>query len=218
MQVFLVYLQLIHNNFTIKAIKMTPKAFIFYGISGCGKGTQAKMLIEWLKKQDSNRETIYIETGARIREFIADNAGYTRDLVKDVLEKGGLLPEFVPINTWSHFLITRFTGEENIVADGVCRRPHESPIIESALDFYGFKKVRIIVINVSRETAKARLKARGRYDDDDEEINRRFDWYEKNTRPAFEYFRGRPGYEIVEVNGELPPEQVFDEILSKIAK
>ena len=93
---------------------MTPKAFIFYGISGCGKGTQAKLLIEHLKKIDGKRDTIYIETGARIREFIADNAGYTRDLVKDVLDKGGLLPEFIPINVWSHFLITRFTGNENI--------------------------------------------------------------------------------------------------------
>ena len=79
---------------------MQNHAFIFYGISGSGKGTQAKLLIEYLQKNDPSREVIYIETGARIRSFIADTSGHTRDMVKNILDKGGLLPEFIPI--WLH--------------------------------------------------------------------------------------------------------------------
>jgi len=191
-------------------------AIIFYGISGSGKGTQAKLLIERMKKRDPSREVIYIETGARIREFINDNAGYTRDLVKEIISKGSLLPEFVPISLWSHLLITRFTGVEHLVLDGVSRRPHESPVIEGALRFYGFKKPIVILMNVSREWARARLMGRGRADDDVAEIERRFAWYEKNTLPAVEHFRNRPDIHFVEVNGEQTPEEVHQEIVQKL--
>lgn len=195
---------------------MNPQSFIFYGISGSGKGTQAKLLIEYLRKKDPAKEVIYIETGARIREFIADHAGYTRDAVKAVLDKGGLLPEFLPIWIWSNLLITKFSGNEHLVLDGAARRPHESPIVESALSFYGFKTTAVILIKVSREWAKARLKERGRYDDDDAEINRRFDWYEKNTLPAADYFRQRPGVKFVEVDGEQAIEKVAADITASV--
>ena len=78
-------------------LENNQSAFIFFGISGSGKGTQAKLLIDYLKKMDPAHETMYIETGARIREFIADNAGYTRDVVKEIIDRGGLLPEFIPM-------------------------------------------------------------------------------------------------------------------------
>ncbi len=192
-------------------------AFIFYGISGAGKGTQAKLLIDYLKKIKPSREVFYIETGARIREFIADNAGYTRDVVKEVIDHGGLLPEFIPISLWSHLLISRYTGKEHLVLDGVSRRAHESPIVHGALKFYGFKKLVIIVLNVTPQWAKDRLKSRGRSDDDEAEIMRRFSWFEKNTRPAIDYFRGQSDVHFVEVNGEHSIEEVHDSILAKVA-
>jgi adenylate kinase len=194
----------------------SPQVFIFYGISGSGKGTQARLLIDFLKRRDPERELIYIETGARIRSFIANMSGYTRDKVKEVIDRGGLLPEFIPIWLWSNILVTQFTGREHLILDGAARRAHESPVIESALKFLGFKIITIILIDVSREWAKERLKGRGRYDDDEEEINRRFDWYEKNTKPAFDYFRQRPGVNLIEVNGERLIEEVHAEIIEKL--
>lgn len=193
-----------------------PKAFLFYGISGSGKGTQAKLLIDYLKKIDPARDVIYIETGARIREYIDDNAGYTRDIVKDVLEKGGLLPEFIPIWLWAHLLVDRFTGKENLVLDGVSRRPHESPVIDGALKFYGFDKLTVILLKVSRDWARARLKSRGRYDDDDSEIERRFDWFGNNTVPAIEYFKSSGSSNYFEVSGEGSVEEVHNEILRTV--
>lgn len=195
---------------------MPPQAFIFYGLSGSGKGTQAKLLIEHLAKVEPTRETIYIETGARIRGYIGDNAGYTRDMIKNVLEKGGLLPEFVPIWLWSNLLIDRFTGKENLVLDGAARRPHESPVVEGALKFYGFENVTVVSINVSREWARERLKGRGRYDDSDDDIDRRFDWYEKNTKPAADYFRKLPGVKFLDINGDRSIEEVHKDIIKKL--
>ncbi len=192
------------------------RAFIFYGISGSGKGTQAKLLIEYLKKHDPEHEVIYIETGARIREFIEDNAGYTRDMVKDVLNHGGLLPEFVPVWLWSHLLVTRYTGKETLVIDGAARRPHESPILEGALRFYGFDTTTVVLLETSRAWAKERLQGRGRYDDDNDDIERRFSWYEKNTIPAANYFRDKEGFTFLEVSGEKTIEEVHEEIIKKL--
>ena len=45
------------------------QSFIFMGRSGCGKGTQAKLLMEYLKKIDPARDIFYLETGAGVREF-----------------------------------------------------------------------------------------------------------------------------------------------------
>lgn len=55
---------------------MTPQTFIFFGPSGSGKGTQARLLIEYLEKKDPERKTVYIETGRRFRDFITE-ASYT---------------------------------------------------------------------------------------------------------------------------------------------
>ncbi len=195
---------------------MKPHAFIFYGPSGCGKGTQAKLLIEVLKKQGSAKDVIYVETGARIREFINDTAGFTRDVVKDILDHGGLLPEFVPIWIWSHYIIEKYTGAEHLVLDGVARRAQEAPIIEAALRFYGFETFAVILMKVSHSWAKEKLKSRGRYDDDDKEIDKRLDWFEKNTMPAVDHFRALPGVNFIEINGEQPIEKVHADILAAV--
>src|SRR3989344_985591 len=55
---------------------MSPQTIIFFGRSGSGKGTQARLLEEYLRKNDSSkRGVIYIETGARFRQFIKEYTG-----------------------------------------------------------------------------------------------------------------------------------------------
>ena len=47
---------------------------IFIGRSGCGKGTQAELLQEYIKKLDQQRLIFYIETGERFRQFIKEQS------------------------------------------------------------------------------------------------------------------------------------------------
>ena len=105
---------------------MKPITCVFFGPSGSGKGTQAKMLIEYLSKLDPNRKTLYVETGQRFRDF-TKTPNYTANKVKDLMANGKFLPSFFPVWTWSGFLIENFTGNEHLVFDGVCRQPEESP-------------------------------------------------------------------------------------------
>jgi adenylate kinase family enzyme len=66
---------------------MTPKTFIFFGPSGAGKGTQARILIDHLQSVDPERKTLYIETGRRFREFMTE-ASFTSMKTKELIEGG----------------------------------------------------------------------------------------------------------------------------------
>ncbi len=193
---------------------MNPKTFIFFGRSGCGKGTQAKFLIEALQKLDSQKRVLYLETGQKFREFSTE-ASYTSKLVKGVMEQGGLLPEFLPIWIWSEYLVRHMDGNEHMVLDGLSRRPHEALILDSAMKFYKREKPFVISIDVSREWAGDRLRNRGRSDDNKIDIEARLNWYDENVVPVLEYFKDNPYYQFVSINGEQEIEQVHQEILAK---
>jgi len=191
-----------------------PQAFIFFGSSGSGKGTQAKLLLEYLEKK--NRKTIYIETGKKVREFIASDTSYTSTLTKNVIDHGGLLPVFVPIWLWAGVLNKDFTGKEDLILDGVCRRVPEAPVLDSVMKFYKIQKPIVIELNVSDKWAAERLKSRGRKDDVDQYVKSRLDWFKKDVVPAIDYFRNNPDYIFLDINGERSIEEVHNEIISKI--
>src|SRR4051812_47005173 len=172
---------------------MTPKTFLLFGRSGCGKGTQAKLLIDDLQIKDPEHRVVYIETGARLREFIQD-VGVTAKLTKEVVTSGGLLPSFLPIWIWTDYFVRRHDGTEHMVLDGLSRRLYEAPVLDDALKFYKREKPFVLIINVSREWAKDRLLNRGRSDDKDKDIESRLDWYEQNVMPTIDYFKKNPYY------------------------
>lgn len=194
---------------------MTPKTFIFFGPSGAGKGTQAKILIDHLKNIDPERKTLYIETGQRFRDFITE-ASYTAEKTKEVIDNGGLLPEFLPIWIWSEYFVKHVKGDEHMILDGLSRRAHEAPILNSAMKFYGREKPFVVHIQVSRDWARERLLGRERGDDKIEQIEKRLDWFEKNVLPAMEYFKNNEFYNFITVNGEQTIVEVNKELMSKL--
>jgi len=191
------------------------KTFLFFGRSGAGKGTQAKKLVDFLKGQDKDRETIYVETGQMFRNFIANHQSYASQRVSEVLSSGGLLPAFMPIWMWSNFLVSNFTGSEHMVFDGVARRPEEAPILAEALIFYKREDPFIIYIDSSRGWCKDRLLERGRSDDTADDIDRRLDWYEENVLPTIDIFKADPNFNFVAINGEQTVDEVHQEVLSQ---
>ncbi|HEC30731.1 MAG TPA: hypothetical protein ENI66_01815 [Candidatus Yonathbacteria bacterium] len=197
-------------------IQDSPQAFIFFGRSGSGKGTQAKLLIKYLE-ENTQRKVLYIETGERFREFKVGES-FSSKLTKEVMEHGGLMPEFLPVWIWSDFLIKNFTGDEHLVLDGLSRRVDEAPVLASALEFYKFNNPVVIHMNVSRERAFEMLKGRGRKDDTDEYINKRLDWFETKVMPSIEYFKDHSGYVFLDINGGGSIEEVHKELIEKISK
>jgi adenylate kinase len=194
---------------------MQPQTFIFFGPSGCGKGTQAKLLMEELKKKDSERSILYIETGQNFREIAKGNS-FTSNKVRELLEKGALAPVFIPIWIWSEYLMENITGNEHLFFDGVSRRLVEANVLDSALKFYERKNLTVVSFEVSDEWAKKLMRGRGRADDTEEEMNKRLAWYKENTMSAIEYFKNDPDYKFITINGEHTIEEVHQELMEKV--
>ena len=192
---------------------MNSKAIVFFSRSGGGKGTQAKLLTKLLESK--GRKIIYVETGNQFREFIKTE-NYSSKLAKNILKDGGLIPVFLPIWIWTDLLIKNFSGEQDLVLDGVCRRLEESVALDSAFDFYKIEKPNIILINVSKKWSYKRMMGRKRADDTPEKIQNRLNWYEKDVVSSVEYFRNKLGYNFIEINGEQSIEKVHQDIIKAL--
>lgn len=188
-------------------------AYIFYGRSGSGKGTQAKLLIDQLRA--SGRDVLFIETGKLIRDFAAKQT-YLAGRVGVTISQGELLPPFIPVYLWSSALVESLAGEEDAVFDGVARRAEEIPLLASALIYCGFETAHVIHLDVSEEWATERLLSRARGDDDRNSIAHRMAWYETDVAPAIAATRGRDPFRYVRINGEQTISQVHQEIVEKL--
>lgn len=188
-------------------------AYIFFGKSGSGKGTQAHLLMTNL--ETDAKKVLYIETGALIRSF-AGTDSYIASITKKDMEEGGLTPEFLATTFWGQFLISNFTGNESIVLDGVARRVDEARMLVSALKYIGIQNIYVIFINTSNEWSTEKLLARGRSDDDINEIQKRLEWYAQNTMESLEYFKQNENVNYIEINGEQSVEQVHADIVKNL--
>lgn len=194
---------------------MELQTIVLYGKSGSGKGTQASLLKEYIEKKDPEHPVLYIETGAAFREF-AKNDNYTAKLVKEVLESGGLLPEFLPVWVWTKFLIENVKGNEHIILDGLARQRDEVPVLYRAIKFYKRLAPKVVILTLSNEEAIARLVERGRNDDKEEEIKRRLAWYEDHVGPAIGMWRNISDVVVHEVASTAPIEVVHKNLVQEL--
>ena len=72
------------------------------------------------------------------------------------------------------------------------------------------------MLDVSAEWAAERLKARGRFDDTDERIKNRMEYFEKYVRPAIAHYEKENKNKLIAINGEQTIEEVHQEIIKKI--
>lgn len=191
-----------------------PQAFIFLGRSGCGKGTQAELLINLLDKSKSSK-TLHIESGSLIRAYSKGNS-FTQANTKIVMEKGLLIPEAVIVSLWMKTLDNNFTGKENIVFDGTPRKLRESQLLDDTLKFYNFKKVAVICVNVSYGWSEKRMTDRARKDDTPDSIKKRLEWYETDVVPVINYYKGSSFCNVIDINGEQSIEAVHKELVAKL--
>ena len=188
---------------------------IFVGRSGSGKGTQADLLKDRIWRLDPDkRQILYVETGEHFRKFIrAEN--FSSKLSKKIYETGIRQPDFLGVFLWSKVLIDELDENMHLVIDGTPRALDEAQVLTSAIEFYNRKNPTVIYLDVSRRWSEDRLLARGRSDDKTlSKINKRLDWFDKDVRPAIEYFKTNPLYRYLEINGEQAIEKVHSDIIA----
>ncbi len=193
---------------------MTPQSFIFIGRSGCGKGTQSRLLEAYLKKIDPKREVLYIQTGQELREFIKGNNA-TQKLCKVLYDKGGLQPEFLAVYMWTNVIVNKYTTGEHMIMDGMPRKYHEAGVLDSLWSFYKIKHPHVIYLDIPKEESLKRLLARKRIDDTQEEIEQRLSWFETEVVPTLDFFKNNPDYTYVVINGMQSIEDVHKDVVAK---
>lgn len=185
-----------------------PKNFVFIGRSGAGKDTQISML------QKSVPDLFRVGTGDLMRA-LAKQPTDTGIRVKHVLQSGGLMSDDIAVMLWMSAIAHGLLPNQGLVCDGFPRRLSEAQSLDRFLEWLGRKdNTAILYIDVSREEAFRRLKARAREDDTDERIQSRLDWFEKDTQPVIDYYAAQ--HRLIDINGEQSVEAVAQAILSKI--
>ncbi|MEJ0002017.1 MAG: nucleoside monophosphate kinase [bacterium] len=193
---------------------MQGQTYVFFGMTGSGKGTQVKLLMEYLKDRGAS-DMVYVYPGDEYRKLL-DAGTYTASILHEYVPKGRLVPGFMTDAIVANILIASLKKDSILITDGYPRALEQSRNFEEMVNFYERKDVEIVYIEISKEEAVRRMKLRGRHDDTDEGIATRFDEYVKNVVPSMDYFNNNGNYKIRTVNGEQSPEDVHKEIISAL--
>ncbi len=190
---------------------MQGNTFVFFGIGGAGKGTQIKLLIDFLETKDGN-ECVYAGTGRGFRKLVSSGS-YTGTLVKEFIDQGKLVPDFLTNALFTDVLLSKLTPEKHLISDGYPRTIEQSESFEKMMSFFKRDNVKIVYIELNEVEAMKRNLLRGRPDDTEVGLKKRFEEYANNVVPAVSYFKHKTGYSIFTINGEQTPEEVFKDIL-----
>ncbi len=194
---------------------MNQKSFIFIGRSGSGKGTQVKLLAEYLKKVDPGREVLTIESGAEFREFIQGNSE-TQKLSKEAYVTDILQPEFLSVYLWINVLVKKYTGNQHLIFDGCPRRKHEAGVLDSIFGFYKREKPVVIYMDVEEDEVIERLLERHRMDDSKKDIQKRLAWFAGEVLPTLDFYKNNKDYVFLTINGNKSVEEIHADIVSKL--
>mgnify|MGYP001582120878 CR=1 FL=1 len=191
---------------------MRYKNFSLIGRSGCGKGTQAKMLMEEIGN------LYYIATGDLLRKLITTGT-VTAKKIKEIIDSGGLPFDDIATTLWMHEIAHNVREDQGFILDGAPRRLVEAQNLDRFVDFLGQKnETAMLLIDISREEAFRRLMARGerenRADDQATAVNNRLDYYEERVVPVVEYYENQG--RLIRINGEQSIADVHKEIMQKI--
>jgi adenylate kinase len=192
---------------------MNPVTVLFFGSQGAGKGTQVKMLIDFLKSK-SNRGVIQIDMGQELRN-LRDSGTEAGKLTGEIIDNGIRIYDFMAIYLQTKKLVDNFTGAEHIVADGLARGEDQTRGFDDAIKFFKRDDLQVINLVINDDTAVKRLMARGRNDDTEEAIRRRLAWTKTDVLPQLQLLKSR-GRTIHEIDGEPDVETIHQNILKAL--
>lgn len=142
---------------------------------------------------------------AKVRSYQAELEAYFQkpnmDLFTSQLDwlefctMNGLL---VP-NRWTenfvaaHIEQARSTREETFILDGYPRTVRAAEHLLAFLESMDIPVLKVIHLSISRQEMMARAQSRGRADDDDQSLVKRFQFYIENVQPSVDYMKTQLG-------------------------
>lgn len=193
---------------------MSKLTIIAFGRSGCGKGTQLKLLSQKIEEIKS-KKALSFATGDFFRELFSEDS-FTAKIAHDITNAGQLQPLFLTVTMWGSAFIKNIESDSDLFIDGFPRRLDEAKMLNEAFSFYKRGDIILLDFLVSRETSKERMLKRGRSDDTLENAEIRLNWYDSDVIAGLEYFKSEPGYIYIPIDGERTIEEIHIDVMEKI--
>ncbi len=219
--------------------RKSSQIIILFGRSGCGKGTQAKLLI---KEFGFN----YLSSGQLLRDR-AKKKDFSGKKLKQVMKKGELVPTPVIFRFWAEKIaeMRNKINRKGLIIDGSPRSSLEAQLMDKAFEWYEWKNIKVVLLGISDQEAFERLSKRRicqkcgrlipwvgdfrgmkvcdkcggelitRLDDKPEAIRTRLNYYKRDVEPAIDYYKkqGR----LIRVDGEKSIEDVYYDVKKAIS-
>ncbi|HEX7633378.1 MAG TPA: nucleoside monophosphate kinase [Candidatus Saccharimonadales bacterium] len=173
---------------------------ILMGVAGAGKSMQGKLLADehgysWISTGEMFRVLV---TGSR-RQQMLEGKLLSDDEVIELVDK--TLKDIDPSNEF--------------VLDGFPRTKPQVDWLLKQVEQGRLKLTAVINLSTTREVVKERLLARGRQDDTEEVIEKRFADYETSTLPILDYLK-QEGAPIFNIDADQDPQAIHQQILGYI--
>ncbi|MBR6585587.1 MAG: adenylate kinase [Firmicutes bacterium] len=211
---------------------------VLLGPPGAGKGTQAVRIVE-------KYNVPHISTGDIFRENIKNGTELGKK-AQEYMNKGELVPDDLVIEIATTRLLAD-DCKNGFLLDGFPRTVYQAEKLDAFLEEHGMKLDKVIDIEVEKEELITRLTGRRvckacgasyhvvnippktegicdncggelfqRADDTIETVENRIEVYIEQTMPLVDYYKKADN--IVEIDGALPLDTVFDAIVEAIGE
>ncbi|NET00009.1 MAG: adenylate kinase [Sphaerospermopsis sp. SIO1G2] len=179
---------------------------IFLGPPGAGKGTQSKILADFLNIP-------HISTGDILRQAITDQTPLGVK-AQGYMDQGELVPDQL-VEDLVKERLDKSDAQNGWILDGFPRKVTQATFLEELLAKLGQGEATAVNLDAEDDVVITRLLGRGRKDDSEEVIRRRLEVYRDETAPLINYYGDRE--KLVTVNGNQSPEEVTTELKNIIA-
>ena len=210
------------------------RIFVFLGIPGAGKGTQAKRL--------SNDLNIpYIGTGDILRRNVQEKTPLGLK-VKELLDRG----ELVDDETMIEIIKNEIKNTDSFILDGFPRTVPQAKALDNLLNEFGKKISCVFFLDVSDQEVIKRILARyicvscgkefnlyldeisdkkcpvcgselkQRSDDNEQTLKERISQYRTKTQPLVDFYRQKDLLKVI--RGEGSPDEIFSQIKKVISR
>ena len=185
---------------------------IFFGPPGAGKGTQAKIISEFLKVP-------HLSTGDILRKKLSDKDDLANEL-RNIMSSGILVSDDI-LNS---IVSTRLKNEENngFILDGYPRTIKQSDFLNNFLLKTSNSIEYIFNIELNFEILKSRILKRSseenREDDNIDVIQTRYNEYLNSTEEVTNYYRDNYNNIFHEIDGSMQIQEITKKIMQILKK
>lgn len=173
---------------------------ILMGVAGAGKSMQGRLFAD-------EHGYAWISTGELFRVLVTGKR-------RQQMLEGKLLSDEEVIALVDKTL-KMIDLDKEFLLDGFPRTKTQADWLMEQIESGRLRLSAVINLAATPEIVKERLLARGRQDDTEEAINRRFAEYEEVTKPILDYFR-KAGARVFDIDAAQDPQTVHNDILSRI--